>query len=125
MHLRRDLRGYLTRPLVAAVAAAIFAGVLVGVAETLYERSATRDARADVSRVLDAANSLLATRQRAAASRAEVVAGLSSVQAAYASRDSAALAHFAALHRSIGFVLWDGRTVGVSAGPVGGDKVTR
>jgi len=115
MHLRRDLRAYLTRPLVAAVAAAIVAGVLVGVVETLYERSETHDARGQVSRVLDAANSLLATRQRAAASRAEQVAGLTSVQAAYASRDSAALARFAKLHPHIGFVLWDGRTVGISA----------
>jgi diguanylate cyclase (GGDEF)-like protein len=115
MHLRRDLREYLTRPLVAAVAAAIVAGVLVGVAEALYQRSETRDARNDVSRVLDDANSLLATRQRAAANRAEAVAGLSAVQAAYASRDAAALDRFAKLHPDIGFVLWDGRSIGIPA----------
>jgi len=114
MHLRRDLRGDLTRPLTAAVVAAIVAGVLVGVIETLYQRSETRNARSDVSRVLDDANSLLATRQRAAANRAEAVAGLSSVQAAYASRDAAALDRFAKLHPGIGFVLWDGRSVGIS-----------
>ena len=114
MHLRRDLRGYLTRPLGAAVAAAIAAGVLVGVVEALYQRSETRSARSDVSRVLDDANSLLATRQRAAANRAEAVAGLSSVQSAYASRDAAALDRFAKLHPGIGFVLWDGRSVGIS-----------
>jgi diguanylate cyclase (GGDEF)-like protein len=116
MLLRRDLRAYLTRPLVAAVAAAILAGVLVGLVEALYERSAAHAARSDVSRVLDAANSLLAARQRAAASRAETVAGLSSVQAAYASRAASTLTRFAKLHPSIGFVLWDGRTVGLSAG---------
>jgi diguanylate cyclase (GGDEF)-like protein len=118
MNLRHDLRAYLTRPLVAAVAAAIAAGVLVGVAEALYERSEARGARTNVSNVLDAANSLLAGRQRAAASRAEEVAGLSSVQAAYASRDAAALDRFAKQHRAIGFVLWDGRTVGLPSAPI-------
>src|SRR5262249_18162592 len=101
MHLRRDLRGDLTRPLTAAVVAAIGAGVRVGAVETLYQRSETRNARSDVSRVLDDANSLLATRQRAAANRAEAVAGLSSIQTAYASRDAAALERFAKQHPGI------------------------
>jgi diguanylate cyclase (GGDEF)-like protein len=116
MQLRRDLGAYLTRPLAAAVVAAILAGVLVGVVEALYERSATHHARNDVARVLDEAGSLLGARQRTAANLAETVAGLPSVQAAYASRDSAALERFAKLHRGIGFVLWDGRGVGLPSG---------
>jgi diguanylate cyclase (GGDEF)-like protein len=109
------LRAHLDRRLVAAIAAAILAGVAVGAAEALYEHYADTAARDDVSHVLDSASSLLAQRQRTTANRAELVAGFPSIQSAYARRDAATLERFARTHPGIGFVLWDGRSVGISS----------
>ena len=111
---KADLRALLDRPLATAAVAAIVAGLAVGVAEALYDHAEARAARNDVSRVLDRASTLLAAKQRRAALVAEEVSGLGSIQAAYASRDAARLSRFAATHPGVGFVLWNGRTIGVS-----------
>ncbi|HZP74103.1 MAG TPA: GGDEF domain-containing protein [Gaiellaceae bacterium] len=111
---RRDLRALLDRPLAAAAVAAIVAGLIVGAAEAIYDHAQAKSARNDVSRVLDRASTLLAAKQRRAAVVADEVSALGSIQAAYASRDEARLARFAKTHPAVGFVLWDGRTIGVS-----------
>ncbi len=111
---RSDLRALLDRPLATAAVAAVVAGLAVGVAEALYDHSEVTSARNDVSKVLDRASSLLATKQSRAAVVADEVAALGSIQSAYASRDEARLARFAAGHPAVGFVLWNGRTIGLS-----------
>lgn len=108
------LRALLARPLATAAVAAIVAGLVVGVAEAVYDHAAARAARSDVSRVLDRASTLLAAKQRRAAAVADEVSGLASIQAAYAARDAARLSRFSKTHPGVGFVLWNGRTIGVS-----------
>lgn len=111
---RADIRAALDRPLATAALAALVAGLVVGVGEALYDHSQATSARDDVSRVLDRAASLLAAKQRRAAAVADEVSGLPSIQSAYASRDAARLSRFAEAHPAVGFVLWNGRTIGVS-----------
>jgi diguanylate cyclase (GGDEF)-like protein len=110
----RELRALLDRPLLTAAVAALVAGLLVGAAESIYDHAAASSARKDVSQVLDRASTLLAAKQRRAAVVADEVSALGSIQAAFASRDEARLATFAATHPAVGFVLWNGRTIGVS-----------
>src|SRR5579862_7001804 len=96
--------------------AALIVGASVGAACWAVEAavvSSQRSARLnDVRDTLRRARTLLSDRQQAAAGAAASFASSPVVQNAFASRDATTLARIVRRRPALGFVLWDGRTLG-------------
>jgi len=100
----------------SVVVAALIVGASVGAACWAVEAavdSSQRSARLnDVRDTLRRARTLLSDRQQAAAGAAASFASSPVVQNAFASRDANTLARIVRRRPALGFVLWDGRTLG-------------
>jgi diguanylate cyclase (GGDEF)-like protein len=101
--------------------AAVLIGLSAGAASWAVETGITRHERShrlgEVRGVLREARVLLGRREQSASRRAARLAARRDVQAAFVERDAGSLVALAHANRDVGFVLWDGRTVGrVAAG---------
>jgi diguanylate cyclase (GGDEF)-like protein len=110
----------LSRRLRAAGAPLVLAALLVGAsagaicwaveaAVTSSERSASTG---EVRDALASARDLLGSRQQQAGTRATRLAASAAVESAFANRNASVLARIARARHDVGFVLWDGRTLG-------------
>ena len=106
----------------SVVLASLLIGLSAGAAAWAIEAGILSHSRAgrvdDVRRALRDARDLLATRDRAASREAATFAARQDVQSAFVARDAAPLIKLSASHLHVGFVLWNGRTVGRAAGGV-------
>ena len=101
--------------------AAVLIGLSAGAASWAIETGITRHERShrlgEVRAALREARVLLGGREQSASRRAARVAARRDVQAAFVRRDAGPLVALARANGDVGFVLWDGRTVGrVAAG---------
>jgi diguanylate cyclase (GGDEF)-like protein len=99
--------------------AALLVGISAGAATWAVEEGVVSHSRAgrvdDVRRVLRDARDLLTNRDRAASHQAAQLAARQDVQGAFVRRDAAPLVALAGSHPNVGFILWNGRTVGRAA----------
>ena len=106
----------------SVVLASLLIGLSAGAAAWAIEAGILSHSRAgrvdDVRRELRDARDLLATRDRAASRQAATFAARQDVQSAFVARDAAPLVALSAAHPNVGFVLWNGRTVGRAAAGV-------
>ena len=100
----------------SVVAAALIVGASVGAACWAVEAAVVSSQRTgrlnDVRDALRSARALLADRQQGAAGAAASLASSPRVQSAFADRNPAVLIQIARRRPVVGFVLWNGRTVG-------------
>jgi diguanylate cyclase (GGDEF)-like protein len=94
----------------ACIAAACWAG------ERAYLSSRRASRLDDVRATLRNARGLIAARQQTAAGEASRLAARRDVQEAFVGRDATALVALSNSRPRVGFVLWDGRSVGAAAG---------
>jgi hypothetical protein len=103
----------------SVVVAALLVGLSFGAAAWAAEAGLLSHAHTsrlnDVRNTLRAAHALVTAREQAASRRATLLAAEREVQSAFVQRDAAALRAVARSYRDVGFILWDGRTVGRAA----------
>jgi diguanylate cyclase (GGDEF)-like protein len=98
----------------------VLAALLIGLSaaaacwalEAGFESHARAGKLGDVRQALRDARSLLDVREQAAAHQATRFAARQDVQSAFVQRDATTLVSLSASHPSLGFVIWDGRTIG-------------
>jgi diguanylate cyclase (GGDEF)-like protein len=99
--------------------AALLIGLSAGIAAWAVETGILSHARAgrtsQIERTLGDVRGLLSSRDREASRQAAQLAARPTVQGAFVRRDAAPLVELSASHPNVGFILWDGRTVGRAA----------
>ena len=99
--------------------AAILLGLSVAAASWAVESAVLNRAQTnrvdDVRNALRGAHDLITVREQAASRRAALLAARTAVQSAFVHRNATALRAIAAGDPDVGFILWNGRTIGRSA----------
>jgi diguanylate cyclase (GGDEF)-like protein len=99
--------------------AALLLGLSIAAASWAVESALLSRAHAnrvdDVRNTLRGAHDLISVRQQAASRRAATLAARREVLSAFVQRDATALRAIVAGDRDVGFILWNGRTIGQSA----------
>ena len=101
----------------AAFLVGVSAAALIWGLEQVIQGSERAHARSQVRATLQEARHLLTARGTQASLTASKLAGSQAVQNAFLNRDAASLRAIAAKNHDVGFVLWDGTTVGRRAVP--------
>ncbi len=103
----------------SVIVAALLVGLSVAAATWAVESALVSHAHSnrldDVRSTLRAAHDLVGVREQAASRQAARLAARSEVQSAFVRRDATALGAIANARTDVGFILWNGRTIGQSA----------